>query len=389
MKPKICILSFSPIAWDARVLREIEAASEWYDVDVIGYGKWEDRDRDNVRFFSLPKTKTSIVFALSKYMRVPLGYLNPEYWEAHFWQKREYHLALEILVQEKYDLIHANDWDSLPLAAHAGQQVDSLVLFDAHEYTPAQASDNLRVKLFNLPVRVFLLKKYQKWITKAITVSDGLSNLYHQNFDLASEVIMNAPYYVKSEFRSVNSDEIQLIHHGGAMRGRHLEDFIYLMELLDSRFRMNFMLMASEVDYLRRLRSLANRVSLERVIFHEPVPPRDINNILTKFDIGIPLIRANTLSYINALPNKFFDYIMAGLSIAVSPLPSMKKIIEKHGIGVIAEDQSISVMAERLNSLTAEKINQFKKNSLELAQTLNAETEMKKLMQIYDELLVK
>ena len=147
------------------------------------------------------------------------------------------------------------------------------------------------------------------------------------------------------------------------------------------------MMVPTDADYLKRLTSLASRVSPERIMFHKPVQPQEINRKLIQFDVGIPLIRANTLSYLNALPNKFFEYVMAGLGIVVSPLPSMQKIIEEHAIGIIAGDQSMEGMAAALNDLTAERINRFKQNSLELAQILNAEREMEKLMGIYGELL--
>lgn len=44
---KICILSFSPIAIDRRVLREIKAASDQFEITVIGYGNWQPPDYVN------------------------------------------------------------------------------------------------------------------------------------------------------------------------------------------------------------------------------------------------------------------------------------------------------------------------------------------------------
>jgi hypothetical protein len=101
----------------------------------------------------------------------------------------------------------------------------------------------------------------------------------------------------------------------------------------------------------------------------------------------MPWLRANNLNHINALPNKFFDFVMAGLGIAILPLPSMRKIVEEHGIGVVASSFFTQEMAIALNNLTVERINQFKQNSLELAKTINAEHEMEKLMGIYGKLL--
>jgi hypothetical protein len=45
---------------------------------------------------------------------------------------------LEVIKHGQYDLIHANDWNALPVAASATQGAKARILFDAHEYTPAQ-----------------------------------------------------------------------------------------------------------------------------------------------------------------------------------------------------------------------------------------------------------
>ena len=93
-------------------------------------------------------------------------------------------------------------------------------------------------------------------------------------------------------------------------------------------------------------------------------------------------------TYFNALPNKFFDFIMAGLAIAVSPLPMMQKIVVEHNIGVVVEDQTPQSMARVLNALAADDINKYKLNSLKLAKSMNAETESEKLLSHYQRIIV-
>ena len=41
MRKRICIRSFSNIAWDSRVLREITAAKSFYSLSVVGYSGWD------------------------------------------------------------------------------------------------------------------------------------------------------------------------------------------------------------------------------------------------------------------------------------------------------------------------------------------------------------
>lgn len=98
-------------------------------------------------------------------------------------------------------------------------------------------------------------------------------------------------------------------------------------------------------------------------------------------------MRVEKISYFHALPNKFFDYIIAGLGIAVSPLPEMERIVRQSRIGVISPNQTIDSMVKTLNGLSSNQVDEFKKNSLSLAKTLNGDVEMAKLMDVYARLL--
>ena len=160
-----------------------------------------------------------------------------------------------------------------------------------------------------------------------------------------------------------------------------------MMPRLDDRFHLHLMLIPVYKSYHASLQKLAEKVAPDRIHFLTPVAPHQITEVVNRFDIGIPLIRVNKISYFNALPNKFFEYIIAGLAIAVSPLPEMERIVREHRLGVIAPDQMIDSMVKILNSLSPDQINEFKRNSLLLAKTLNGDVEMQKLMDIYAGLL--
>lgn len=381
---KICIVSFSNIAWDSRVLREIHAAAQHYQVDVIGFGDWQPPE--GVRFFSVPKTKRDVRYLASYVSLLVAGRLYARAWDSCFWQKKEYRLAQDILRNGNYDLIHANDWDALPVAVSAVHGQKTRVLFDAHEYSVEQGVDASLVRL-RVPFREYLLRTYGGSVTKMITVGNGIRDLYHEHFGWESEVIMNSPAYVENQFRAVDPMRIHLVHHGGAIPGRYIEDMIAMMPLLDKRYHLNLMLMPTDRDYFGSLKEMAQQSCADRVTFWEPVAPFEIVRELVKFDIGIPLMRVGTKSYYHALPNKFFEYTMAGLGIAVSPLPDMQKYVAEWQTGVVAPDQSWRSMADALNSLSPEQIDQFKRNSLSLAKVLNADVEMEKLMQLYEKLL--
>ena len=144
----------------------------------------------------------------------------------------------------------------------------------------------------------------------------------------------------------------------------------------------------ADKKYIPNLKKLAQKIAPGKVIFVPPVDPDKILDEICAFVIGLPLLKASQKSYLHALPNKFFHYIMAGLAIAVPPLPAMAEIIKREGIGCVAKSIDAKAVADMLNKLDRKQINIYKRRSLELAKHMNAEVEMDKLLTIYRELLV-
>ncbi|MGE5776524.1 MAG: glycosyltransferase, partial [Chloroflexota bacterium] len=135
-RKRVCILVFSNIARDGRVLRQVEYARKHYEVDVIAHGQWEHPE--GVNYFQLAKPASSFSANLARLFSLARGRFHPAVFEHVFWREAEHRQALEILNHKQYDLIHANDWMALPVAACTAQGKGTRILFDAHEYAPAQ-----------------------------------------------------------------------------------------------------------------------------------------------------------------------------------------------------------------------------------------------------------
>jgi len=381
-RKRVCILVFSEIARDGRVLRQVEYTRRHYEVDVAAYGRWNPPQ--NVNYVQLPMpASTSFNSNIARLFLLTAGRLNPEMYERVLWQQPEYKQAVEILRLGQYDLIHANDWMALPVAASAAQGTQTRILFDAHEYSPAQFDQYFTGRYLKSQYYEYILRTYSANVSATVTVSAGIADLYRKNFGWEATVVRNAPEYTSVDFHPTASTSIHLVHHGGAIPGRRLEDLINLIALLDDRFNLTFILVPTKGDYLTRLKKLSDRLAAGRIRFLDPVPPNSLVSNLAAYDIGIHLLTAANPNHLYALPNKLFDFIMAGLGIAIFPLPEMARVVKGHQIGIVAPEQSIRSMAGALNNLSPGQIDEFKKNSLLLAKTLNGEAEMKKLMDVY------
>ena len=398
--PLVAILSFTRIHMDARVLRQVRYLSQHYPIAVVGFGQLGSAAGGSVSMSPLPLPlgmdrgrKARTLFLL------PLGRIagGPAY-EAWYWRRREHKQALDLLLKSSASFIHANDWDALPVAVRAGEEIGARVVFDAHEYAPLEREEQRRWRLLHKPMIHFFLVRYASRCAASVTVSDTIAARYGQEYGFHPIVVRNIPEAVAAPacgddqdrpqgIRPTDPSQIRLVHHGNAMRNRHLELLIETVARTDPRYSLHFMLIESSPGYLVELQTLAHSLAPGRVFFHQPVPPREVVGRLAEYDMGIYLLPFTNFNNASALPNKFFDFVAAGLAVCIGPSPEMAKITRQYGLGAVAGSFDPAEAAAILNSLSVEEIDRMKQHAVAARSVLNAETEMQKLLQLYAGLL--
>ncbi len=377
-KPNICIISFSNLTIDARVNRQIKAASEKGDVTVLAFGKSPINEIESISIESKKTILSKIKFALYLLLR---GY------EKFYWSQSIIKESITKLNDCDFDIFIANDLDTLPLAIHLAKKSKSKVFFDAHEYAPLEFENRWSWKYIHQPFREYICKQYLKQVDVMTTVCDGIANKYQEEYQILPKVILNVPSYQYIPYNPVsNPNKIKLIHHGSASPDRQMEKMIEIIPYLESRFEVHFMLVGNP-QYVRKLQILAENIAYGRAIFHESVSIDMICSKLSEYDIGLYLLPPVGFNYIHSMPNKLFDFIMSGLCVAISPSIEMQKIVENYKCGIVAPNFQPESLAAVINSLSLEEINTKKIASLEAAKILNTEIEGKKIQNIIESLL--
>jgi glycosyltransferase involved in cell wall biosynthesis len=158
--------------------------------------------------------------------------------------------------------------------------------------------------------------------------------------------------------------KIQLIHHGIFGKGRGILRMIRAMRSVDSRFELNLMLLMSAttkslIIFLAVLLGVRDRIKVL-----EPVPVDSILNKISQFDVEVIFFHPpNSTSVHYSLPNKFFEGLAAGLAFVVGANPSMSTIVNRFKVGVVTKAWTARGLADAINELTRESINEFKSNS--------------------------
>jgi len=299
-----------------------------------------------------------------------------EYYDRLPWVR----IARRRLRDIKVDAVLANDIDSLPVALTI--RGGAPIIFDAHEYSPRQYEDQLSFRMFFQGLYTYQCRKYIPQVEAMMTVCDGIADQYLSDVGIRPAVVWNAPAY--EDLEPSRCDEtgrrIRIIHHGAAGRSRRAELMIEMMRHLDERFELNLMLINNDPEYLSSLRRLA--IGSERIRFLDPVPMPQIARAINQFDIGLYLLAPVNFNQEHALPNKIFEFVQGRLAIAIGPSPEMRRMVERHDLGIVAEDFDPRSLACKLNALSSEEIMRYKRNANEAARALSADGTRHKLLEI-------
>lgn len=332
----------------------------------------------HVRFVPFQWAKKNSIQRIMKGLRMLARNYQPVYWD-----DLDFETLVKPIKDENFDIIYANDIESLPLAIRLKK--NAKIVFDAHEYSPRQNENILSFRIFLMGYIDYLCRTFIPQADAMITVSWGIADEYSSKYGVKPEVMTNAPDPVNLKPVDVNEHTIKLIYHGEVSASRHTESMIQMIDFVDERFSLDLMIKSSDINYMEKLTAMVRQRKNIRII-----PPVDMKNIIAftnSYDIGIYILKPNSFNQTYALPNKFFEYIQARLAIAIGPSPEMARIVKEFDLGLVSKDFSPESLAHELNSLTKSDIEYFKNQSHRAASQLSSEQNLKILDNIIGRLI--
>jgi len=376
---RVTVLSASDIPNDPRVMRQIEVLRKaGQDVRAVGFGK---DDLDGVlKAFEQPPPGWRRRLATGA--RLAAGRLGTA--RLAYWASETHRRMLKEVIQTRPQIVHANDWETLPIAVAAKSQTGCRVLYDSHEYAVGRRMDDFLWRLLFRPYVSSLESSYIGSADAVVTVSAGIAANLQALYGLKEppSVIRNVPSYSEQPFRRVN-DPIRILYHGAFTPNRGLEPLILSVPLWKADRRLILRGVGAS-SYIAKLRRLAKEADcIDRIDFVPPVPQSELVDRANAADVGIFSNIPLTVQTNYTLPNKLFEYVMAGLCLVVSPAEEMAELVQRYKLGSVLADTRPQTIAEAVNALTPETIETCKHNSLAAAQTLNWENEQRILLALY------
>ncbi|MHC2252465.1 glycosyltransferase involved in cell wall biosynthesis [Bradyrhizobium embrapense] len=276
----------------------------------------------------------------------------------------------------KCDIWLANDWITLPIAARLAAENGGIYIYDTHEFAIQEYEERWVWRVAQKPIVAALERKYIGGAKLVTAVSSGIAERISDIYQLPRPAltIRNTPNFIESSFRPTG-DTVRVLYHGIVSPGRGLEAAIDSVPKWASDREFYIRGPGSE-DYLDSLRNRIASAGLQsRVFLLPPVPMRELVREAAAFDVGFFALPGHSLHNEFALPNKFFEYAMAGLALCVSSLSEMAGLIAKYQIGSTFDEISSEPIANAINQLSRDRIDRYKQNSLVAARELCWERE--------------
>jgi glycosyltransferase involved in cell wall biosynthesis len=283
------------------------------------------------------------------------------------------------------DIVHCNDLNALPvglLIKCIGNNVK--VIYDCHEY---ETEINGLIGIEKI-VKKWFERLLILFSDKVITVSDSIASEYARLYNIPKpDLVLNCPAYIEQpktnifrEKLGIRPDQTIFLYQGGLSKGRGIELLLEAFSNLDSDHNVLVCMGYGPLEALIR----GKATECKTIFFHSAVSPNIVLNYTSAADYGISFIEDICLSYRYCLPNKMFEYLMAGLPVLVSNLYEMKRLVEIEGVGIVATANTIAGLRQAVEDSLKQDYAAIYKNVLSTRKKYCWETQEKVLKKIYD-----
>ncbi|RYE29959.1 MAG: glycosyltransferase [Hyphomicrobiales bacterium] len=312
---------------------------------------------------------------------VALVYVSRRHANAAYWRLNDrFDELYRLAKQEKVDIWLANDWTAMPIARRLAAEQGVPYAYDTHELAVDEYAHRLVWRLTQRPVIAAIEQDGIAGSVVTSCVSQGIADRLHDLYALPEKplLIRNMPHYEAHPYRPCG-ETIHVLYHGVVNVGRGLEACIDSIALWRPEFRLTIR-GPGPAEYLEALAARIQNAGLgDRVTLAPPVPMIDLVQEAARFDVGLFALPGHSKQNVYVLPNKFFEYTMAGLALCVSDLPEMSALLRQHDLGRLIPDVTPQAIAVAINGFDRAAIDRHKLNALEAAKVLNWEAEADRL----------
>jgi glycosyltransferase involved in cell wall biosynthesis len=291
------------------------------------------------------------------------------------------------------DVVHVHDLPALHAGVLLAETWGVPLVYDAHEIYYAQAGLSPRIQ------RAYFRKEGRLAHRAAvvITVNDFLAQVMKERHGLAEvHVLHNCadpdPTFDPERERQYSPLRALLpgpgpilLYQGWISPERNLETLIKALRHVPAEARL---VIVGYGDHAGNLQQLASDLGLSpRVRFLGPVASGEMLRHTVGGDLGlIPYLPIDD-NHRYCSPNKFFEYVQAGVPILAPDLPFFRQMAERYGVVVLADFTAPEALGRAITALLQSgRLAEMRQRCLAARHVLSWSVEEKKLLALYNQL---
>ena len=335
---RVCMVLFGDLRFDFRVFREADALqAAGYQVVLVAsdFGSQLPSVWDDFELHRIPLDR-------SRSLRISY----PVFW----------HRAAGIAAGIDADVYHAHDLDSLLPAARAAGKRKAPLVYDSHELFVEQSSlvGRPRIRAFWRWLERRLIRRADQVLTVSPAIAGSLKETY--NLPQPPVLVRNLPPFrepvggdgLRQALGLVGDSEPLVLYQGGFLTGNGLAEQIAAMR----EIREGRLVLLGSGPMEESLRRQAAQLGLQdRVRFLPPLPFPQLHAFTCGADLGLCVIKPVGDSFRWSMPNKLFEYLMAGLPVVAGDTPQIRGVIEETGAGALVDPEDPEAIAAAIGGL--------------------------------------
>lgn len=303
------------------------------------------------------------------------------------------------LLQTPADIYHAHDVTALPACYIAARLRRKPLILEAHELPLSELDGAHRRWL-----RVLLTSLLSHMISSCVGgigaspfYTKVLRNQYHvPNVILTRNV---PPYQTVAKSDRLRqhlglSPEVRIaLYQGNVQPDRELDRLVRAARFLEPNIVIVMMGKNMGATQARLEALIASEEVADRVKIIPAVPYEELLDWTASADIGLIVYSPHCSQNIKmCLPNKLFEFLMAGLPVLASQLDAVAEVIRTYDVGQIVSSLTPTDIGAAINAMLADHdgLARMRRNALEAAQQeFHWEKERQQLIGLYHKVLVK
>ena len=297
--------------------------------------------------------------------------------------------VLQKAIELDCDIYHLHDPELLPIGIKL-KKLGKKVIYDAHEDLPRQLL--AKPYLHNIVKKPlsWAVEKYLKYTCKKfdfiVSATPHIRDLFlefTQSIDVNNyPIVTELSSDIKWEDR-----KNQVCYVGVIARIRGNLENVQAMQYVNTKTTFKLAGMIYENDFLKILKS---NTGWRKVKFLGKLDRKEVKHLLSESKMGFVTLHP-TINYIDALPVKMFEYMLAGIPVIASDFQILKDIVYKEKCGICVNPLDPKVIGEAIEYLVthndeAKKMGERGKEAV--LKKYNWDREKKKLFEVYRKLIV-